>query len=162
MEQLLAILVRDFSKVPITSIGKELPMDWTLLNAETLAHLIWHGTKQKANDPNGAKDLSDSERLGNSEKVLNSLMQNEVRQTSGRIIDPLEAEIMRLATAAIATKIVQKHGTKALRDYKTSDLRKRAEDALLAYEDWAFGIVTDAQMILAAKSANVAGLEIEV
>lgn len=115
-----------YANVPVTSIDAKLPVDWTKLSAETLAHLAWHGLKQKANDPNGAKDLTDDEKLGNSQKVIDSIEKNEVRMSSGRIADPVESEYMKRLVGIVSTAIINKGGK--LRDYKMSDLRTRAEE----------------------------------
>lgn len=150
---ILSLLLEKHSTIPVTSIGKELPVDWALMNDETLAHLIWHGMKQKANDPNGAKDLTDSEKEGNSLKVIDSLQKNEVRMTSGRIADPIEAETMRLAVAAVANAILTKGGK--LKDYKLAALREKASKHLDKFR-------AQAEANVAKAAANATELEIEL
>jgi|SRR3954462_3034422 hypothetical protein len=128
------VLVATYSQVPVTSIdGLKLAVDWSKMNAETIAHLAWHGLKQKANDPNGAKDLSDSAKQGNSEKVIAAFEANEVRRTSDRIADPIEAELSRRLVAIISTAIINKGGK--LKDYKMADLRAKADEFKTKYPE---------------------------
>ena len=128
---IIELLNSEFKTVPVTSTGTELSPQWELLSTATLAHLVWHGLKQKLNDPNGAKTLSDIEKDANSRKVLDSIEANEVRMVSGRIADPVEAELMKQARNIVANKLIAK-GHK-LKDYKLADLTKLAEAMLENY-----------------------------
>lgn len=98
MNSIINVLSEQFPKVPVTSVDGELiQVDWGKMTDETIAALAWHGLKQKANDPNGAKGLSDTAKVGNSRKVVDKAENNslDVRE---RASDPVGRELTRLAT----------------------------------------------------------------
>lgn len=159
--EIYTTLSESFASVPVTSTGFEMKPDWNKMDINTLAHLAWHGLKQKLNDPNGAKDLSDSEKNGNSRKVLDSLEANEVRMVSGRTMDPVEAELMKQARAIVANKLLSK-GHK-LKDYKLAAITKLAEDMLVKYPELAAKLRSNAEAAVAtANEAKATYANIEI
>jgi hypothetical protein len=158
--ELFAVLKTEWSKAPITSIKEDMEVQWELMTVETIAHLAWHGLKQKLNDPNGAKELSISDKRVNSRKVLDSLEKNEFRVASVRSGDPIEAELMKLARAIVANKLLSK-GHK-LKDYKMAELNTLADSMLAKYPAVEADLRAKATATVEAKSAAYDSIEIEL
>jgi len=158
--ELYAALNNSWSKAPITSIKDEMEIVWNSMNVETIAHLAWHGLKQKVNDPNGAKELTNSEKWANSRKVLDSLEKNEFRIASTRSGDPIESELMKLARAIVATKLLSK-GLK-LKDYKMADLNTLADSMLEKYPNVEADLRAKATATVEAKKTAYDEVEIEL
>jgi hypothetical protein len=158
--ELYAVLNNSWSKAPITSIKEELSVDWNLMTLETIAHLAAHGLKQKINDPNGAKTLTDSDKRVNSLKVLDSLHANTFRIVSTRSGDPIETELMKLARNIVANKLLSK-GFK-LKDYKMADLDEKAEAMLEKYPNVEADLRAQATATIESKKKAYAEIEIEI
>lgn len=153
--ELIDILNETYPTAPVTSLKRDLQVDWSKMSPATLAHLAWHGLKQKINDPNGAKDLTNEDKLANSQKVLSNLENNIIRDTA-RSADPIEAEYNRLAMAAVANALVAK-GHK-LADLKTSDLRARAAKIATTLPDLHATLMAQAESAVKAKAATASAL----
>lgn len=147
--EIIAALQKNWATVPVTSTDASLSPKWELMNVDTLAHLVWHGLKQKLNDPNGAKDLTDSEKNGNSRKVLDSIEANEVRMQSGRTADPIESEYMRMARADLCNRLVAK-GYK-LKSFTMAQINEKTVAMLSKYPEHAAQLLATATATVTAR-----------
>lgn len=113
------LLIEKFPSVPMTRSKGTVTrtVDWAKMSDDTLAHLIWHGLKQKANDPLGAKDLSHNDAVGLFNKVVDQFEANELRATAIRATDNYEKELRTLAIA-LAKTIAGKTNVKVMSDGK--------------------------------------------
>lgn len=114
-------LTQDFPSVTISDRKFGLADLWARANDATIAHLAWHGVKQKMGDAFSTFKGTDSEKAAQADKVLDNLVNNVIR--AARESDPLEAQVRTLAIAAAKAEFT-KRGIKVTADVFKSDAFK--------------------------------------
>jgi hypothetical protein len=114
--------------------GNDVTRDMTALPQVALDYLFAYGF-QRANNDAGAvgKDESDEDAIAKSDKRWTSLANGVLRASAIREGDPVKAEAVKIATAAVV-KALRKKGVKVSgKDgMSTADIRKLANDAIAA------------------------------
>ena len=119
--------------ITIAKAGKSVEVDFDALPEVSRTYIVEYGLRQSLNDATASlkrdEYKSDAEfqdaAFAVANKKLDSILSGELRQSVGRIGDPVEAEYIRLAVAAISTAIINKGGK--LKEYTMKQLRDRAQ-----------------------------------
>ena len=152
----------------IAKAATSVAVDYDNLPEVSKTYFLEYGMRQALNDATASLKLADFETpelfkaaaLAMVEKKLDGIQKGELRQSVGKIGDPIEAEVMRIATATIANAILAKNGK--LKDYTTKDMRERAVAMLEKYPAKAEAIRAEATANIAKKAALAEGIEIDL
>lgn len=149
--------------INIAKAGKSVEVNFDSLPAVSQTYFLEYGMRQSLNDATASlqrKDYStdvafQSAAMAMVQKRLDGILKGELRQSAGRIGDPVEAEAIRVAVSIISNAILAKGGK--LKDYTMKDLRERAGQLL----DRKPQIRLDAAATVAAKAAAGADVDLE-
>lgn len=152
--------------IAIAKAAKSVDVDFDNLPEVSQKYFLEYGMRQALNDATASLKRSEcssqtdfnAKALAMVQKRLDGILKGELRQTTGRIADPLEAEVMRLAVSTISNALLSK-GEK-LADYTTKDLRERAVQLLERGENRQ-KFQAKAEQILAIKAAEM-NIDVEV
>lgn len=152
--------------ITIAKAAKNVVVDFDALPDVSKAYIIEYGLRQSLNDATASLKRDEYKTDGEfqdaalavAEKKLAGILSGELRQSVGRIGDPIEAEYMRLAIAAISTAIVNKGGK--LKDYTMKQLRERATALAEKNPDVAARLRAKAEATVAEKAEFAADIEV--
>jgi len=152
--------------ISIAKAGETVTVDFDALPEVSQKYVIEYGLRQSLNDATASlkrdEYKSDEEfkaaALAVARKKLDAIESGELRQSAGRIGDPVEAEYMRLAVAAISTAIINKGGK--LKEYTMKQLRERAAGLAEKNPDVAKRLRAKAEATVAEKAELAADIEV--
>ena len=152
--------------ISIAKAGESVTVDFDALPEVSQKYIIEYGLRQSLNDATASLKRDDYETdddfkaaaLAVANKKLDGILSGELRQSAGRIGDPVEAEYMRLAVAAISTAIVNKGGK--LKDYTMKQLRERASGLAEKNPEVAARLRAKAEATVAEKAELAADIEV--
>lgn len=111
--------------------GEARAIAWDGMSEETLAHLIYHGLKQKTSDSYSVFKGTEAEKRAQAQKVVDNLEKNDLR--AERESDPVMVELKRLASARVSKE--RPNGMKAV-DWIKSNKAKAIWDKVIANSDY--------------------------
>jgi hypothetical protein len=132
MTNILDVLQSTYPQVSIPQKGGvKRDVDWSGMTVETLAHLVYHGLKQKTSDSYSVFKGTESEKRAQAQKVVDNLEKNDLR--AERESDPVMVELKRLASARVSKE--RPANVKAV-DWLKSNEAKAIWDKVLANPEY--------------------------
>lgn len=118
--------------INIAKAGQSIAVDFDALPQAAKDYYIAYGIRQSLNDAVAGlkrEDFSSDEAFKEAaymeaQERADNIAAGTIRSHGGRVSDPVEAETMRLAVAAVSNAILKKGGK--LKDYTMKQLREKA------------------------------------